>query len=328
MAMHCTSLRRTALLLLCASALFAAAPAEAQKTTIRFGTTSTVSTYIAHYIALDRKFYDAENLQIDTIVAGSAANAIQQLGSGSVDIAQAATDQTLRAITRGAPIIIVSGAVSAAVFRVLGAKSVKDWAGIKGKKVSVGGPSDQTLYFFRTMARKNGLADTDYDLVYAGGTPDRFAHLLSGVVAASVLTNPLDFTALQQGYPDLGLVPHYLPNWAQNNVEVHVAWAQKNRAAVVGFLRAFRKASVYFYDPANRAHVIELLVKDAKNAPEAAEKTYDFFLAEKVVAPDAALFEAGIQANLDAFLEMGEMKVPLPPVSRFVDASFLAEAGK
>ena len=302
--------------------------AEAQKSPVRLGLTSTVSTYVVHYIAQDQGYYEAENLAVEPIVAGSASSAIQQLGGGSLDIAQAATDQTLRAILKGAPIAIVCGAISAATFRVLGAKNVKGWADIKGRKVSVGGPSDQTLYFFHVMARKNGLKDDDYDLVYAGGTPDRFAHLISGVVAAAVLTNPLDFTALRQGYPDLGLVPRYLPSWAQNNVEVNLGWAQKNRRAVVGFIRAFRKATGYFYEPKNRAHVLELLVRDAKNAPEAAAATYDFFLAEKVVAPDAGLFEPGIQANLDAFVEMGEIKPPTPPVSRFVDASFLADSGK
>ena len=295
------------------------------QTKIAFGITSYVSGYVSHFIALDKKFYEAEHLTVETIAAGSAANVIQQLGAGSLDIAQAATNQTLRAIMKGAPITIVCGAVSSAPFRVLGAKGIHGWSDLKGKKISVGGPTDQTLYFFRIMARKNGLADGDYDLLYAGGTPERFAHLLSGAVGAAVLTNPLDFTAIEQGYVDLGTVPSYLPNWAQNNVETSVRWAEKNRDALIGFIRAYAKATEYFYDPKNRDDVIRILIKYAKNEPKAAADTYDFYIKEKVIARNAALFEDGIQANLDAFVELGELK-SAPALKTFIDPQFLAKA--
>ncbi len=37
----------------------------------------------------------------------------------------------------------------------------------------------------------------------------------------AMLTNPVDFSALEQGFVDLGSVPQYLPNWAQNNIGRH-----------------------------------------------------------------------------------------------------------
>src|SRR5207344_852052 len=138
--------------------------------------------------------------------------------------------------------------------------------------------TDVTLYFFRTMARKNGLGDQDYDLLYAGGTPARFAQLVSGAVTAAMLTNPVDFSALEQGYVDLGSVPQYLPNWAQNNILIDSRWAQKNRATVVAFLRAHIKATAYFYDPANREDVIAILAKHTRTAQPVAAATYDLYM--------------------------------------------------
>jgi ABC-type nitrate/sulfonate/bicarbonate transport system substrate-binding protein len=299
-------------------------PVAAQQK-IEFGITSYTANSIAHFIAESKKFYEAEGLSVDTIVAGNAANVIQQLASGSIQVAQSATNQTLRAIMRGAPVIIVSGALSAAPFRVVAAKDIAKWSDLKNKKISVGGPTDQTLYFFRVMARKNGLGDKDYDLVYAGGTPDRFAHLLGHIAAAAVLTNPLDFTALKQGFVDLGEVPNYLPDWAQNNVQINREWGKTHRAAVEAVLRATVKASDFFYDPANREEVIGILAKYTKSDRDSAAATYDFYVKTKAVAVKAALFEKGIQANLDAFVDMGEMKTT-PPVSHFIDPSYLAEA--
>src|SRR6266850_1128251 len=124
---------------------------------ITFGITSATAFSIPHYIANEKKYYEAEGLSVDTIIAGSASNA---------------------------------------PFRMVAAKGTKRWGELKGKSLSVGGLTDVTLYFLRVMARRNGLADQDYDLLYGGGTPNRFAQLVSGAVAAAILTNPHDFAAL------------------------------------------------------------------------------------------------------------------------------------
>ena len=292
---------------------------------ITFGITSTTALSLPHFIAQEKRYYEAEQLAVDTITAGSAARVLQQLAGGSLEMAQVATDQTLRAILHGAPIRIVAGAAANAPFRVVAGKGVKGWSDLKGKIVSVGGVTDVTLYFLRVMARKNGLADQDYDLLYAGGTPDRFAQLLSGGVAAAVLTNPLDFTALEQGFVDLGSVPQYLPHWTQNNILVDTRWAAQHRAEVVAVLRAQIRATQFFYAAANRDEVIGILAKYTRTSPQIAAKTYDLYVAQQVVAPAAVLSADGIRANLDAFVAMGQL-ASAPPAADFIDASFLAEA--
>jgi ABC-type nitrate/sulfonate/bicarbonate transport system substrate-binding protein len=306
-----------------AAILAAAIPARAAE--ILFGITSGTALSLPHYIAEEKKYYAAEDLAVTTYVVGSAAGALQQMAGGSLNMAQAATDQTLRAILRGAPIRIVAGAASNAPFRVVAARNFKGWGDLKGRTVSVGGLTDVTLYFLRVMARKNGLADRDYDLLYGGGSPSRLAQLISGAVVATVLTNPQDFTALERGYVDLGSVPQYLPHWAQNNLLVDTRWAATHRAAVAGFLRAHIKASRYFYDPVNRHDIIAILVKRTRTTPEVAAATYALYVRDEVVAPEAVLFEAGIRANLEAFVAMGELR-EAPALAGFLDTSFLAEA--
>ena len=301
-------------------------PAQAG-TEIAFGITSNTALSLAHYVATDKKYYEAEDLKVDTFVAGSAVGVLQQLAAGSLNMAQAATDQSLRAIFRGAPIRIVAGAASNAPFRVVAAKTIRSWSDLKGKAISVGGLTDVTLYFLRVMARRNGLADQDYDLLYGGGTPNRFAQLASGAVAAAMLTNPVDFSALEQGFVDLGSVPQYLPNWAQNNILVDTRWAQQNRAAVVAFLRAHVKATGYIYDPAHRDDVIAILAKHTRATAQIAAATYDLYVKQQVIARAAGLFKDGIKANFDALVAIGDLAEPRP-LAGFIDASFLAQASK
>jgi NitT/TauT family transport system substrate-binding protein len=298
---------------------------SAQAENVTFGITSATALSLPHYIAEEKKFYAAEGLAIETIAAGSAARVLQQLAAGSLDMAQVATDQSLRAILRGAPVRIVAGAAANAPFRLIAAKNVKSFGDLKGRIVSVGGLTDVTLYFTRVMARRNGLADQDYDLIYAGGTPDRFAQLLSGAVAAAVLTNPVDLVALEQGYVELGNVPQYLPHWTQNNILVDTRWAATHRPAVLAVLRAQIRATRFFYDAANRDEAIGILAKYTKTTTAIAAKSYDLYVRDEVIAREAALSPEGITANFDALKAMGEIEA-VPPLAGFVDASFLAEA--
>lgn len=321
---------KSAFAVLCVGAIasiFGAGARAQAPTTIEFGVTSLVALEAVHFIAEEKKFYEAENLKVETFVGGSAAAVIQQIGGGSLDAADVATNQTMRGIMRGAPIKIIAGSIGNASFRLLGAKGVKGWGDLKGKTISVGGPTDETLYFLRIMARKNGLSDNDYDLIYAGTSPDRFAQLASGGVAATMLGSPFDFTALDQGYVDLGSVPDYLPNWAQDNIVVNTAWMKKNHAAAVALMRARVRATDYFYDPKNRDDVIQILAKYTKSSVKSAADTYDLYVKEQLISPKAALDESGLQDNLDAFVQTGEIK-SAPPVSDFTDASVIADAVK
>lgn len=294
---------------------------------LSFGITSTTAFSLAHYIAAEKQYYAGANLRVDTIVVGAAAGVLHQLAAGSLNVAQAATDQSLRAILRGAPVRIVAGAAANAPFRLIAARSIGSFGGLKGKTISVGGTTDVTLYFLRVMARRNGLADRDYDLIYGGGTPNRFAQLAAGAVAAAILTNPVDFAAIEQGFSNLGSVTNYLPNWAQNNILVDSRWAAQHRAAVVALLRARIRATRFFYDPANRDEVIAILVKATRTTPRVAAATYDLYSALGVIARDAALSLDGIAANFDALIALGDITTP-PPLAGFIDASFLSEAAK
>jgi NitT/TauT family transport system substrate-binding protein len=321
-------MRRRAIIACALSILAGAASCPARAADeVTFGITSNTAFGLAHYIAVEKKYYAAENLKVDSIVAGAAIGVLQQLAAGSLNIAQAATDQSLRAILRGAPIQIIAGAAAKAPFRVVAARTVKGWNDLTGKTVSVGGLTDVTLYFLRVMARRNGLADRDYDLLYGGGTPSRFAQLVSGAVAAAILTNPVDFAALEQRYVDLGSVPRYLPNWAQNNIITDTRWAQRHRAEVVSFLRARIKATNYIYEPANRDDVIATLAKYTSTTQQIAAATYDLYISQQVIAHGAALSDDGIKANFDALVALGDL-TERPPLANFIDESFLAEASK
>ncbi len=70
-------------LVLLAGAAWSAAQAA---TAITFGITSATAFSLAHYVATEKKYYEAEDLNVDTIVAGAAVGVLQQLAAGSLNI--------------------------------------------------------------------------------------------------------------------------------------------------------------------------------------------------------------------------------------------------
>ena len=75
---------------------------------------------------------------------------------------------------------LAARALTAALFGLTAAAAAAQGFPSKPIRIIVntapGGLTDVTLYFLRVMARRNALADQDYDLLYGGGTPNRFAH--------------------------------------------------------------------------------------------------------------------------------------------------------
>ena len=96
---------------------------------------------------------------------------------------------------------------------------------------------------------------------------------------------------------------------------------------MVGFLRARIKATNYIYEPANRDDVIAALVKYTSTTQQVAAATYDLYISQHVIASGDVLAEDGIKANFDALIALGDLTRP-PPLTNFIDGSFLAETSK
>src|SRR5205823_5642927 len=154
---------------------------------------------------------------------------------------------------------------------------ITTWAEHRGKTAIVGGPQDNTVFFFRTMARAAGLRDDEYDFQFAGSTPSRYAALKSGGVDAAILTDPFDFQAEQEGYRKLdSLVPKYLnvDNYAGVSTAARSDWAKEHADEVTRWVRAYTRAVAWMYDPANKEEVFAILAPPLNLNPESFEHVY------------------------------------------------------
>jgi NitT/TauT family transport system substrate-binding protein len=102
---------------------------------------------------------------------------------------------------RRAPIVSFINRSNNASYVILRGKALSSISQLRGKTIIVGGPNDVTLVFMDTALAAYKLKPEDLTYRFAGGTPERFAALLSGTVDASILLPPFSFRAESAGYP-------------------------------------------------------------------------------------------------------------------------------
>ena len=111
------------------------------------------------------------------------------------------------------------------------------------------------------MAKAEGLAKTDYDVIVVGATAARLAGLRSGAVAASLLLPPVLFEAEDAGFVNLGLVYPYTKDLPFAGFEVNRAWAMAHLELAKRMLAAFDQGVAWFYDDKNRDEAISILAE-------------------------------------------------------------------
>jgi NitT/TauT family transport system substrate-binding protein len=232
----------------------------------------------ALYIGMDEGFFAERGIEIDLIYGPSVATLLQQLTGGSLDIAASAgLVDPVHAVEHGAAVSIVRIEGQVAPYALLAEAKVKTIAELKGKTVSIDEPTGITLTYLQRMLEPSGLKTGDYDLIYQGATSARFAALQSGAAQAAMLNPPASFTAMGLGFTNLGYVRDYAADLPFAGTVVQNGWAEAHKELVRGFVAAFTKSVLWFYDPANRATAMTDLIRHTKQQPEMVATTYDFF---------------------------------------------------
>lgn len=271
-------------------------------------------------IAEAQGYLKEAGIELDMVGAQSTAAAMQQLAAGSGNMATGGLTDPLYAIDKGAKIALLRILAQVPPYTLWAKPNLKSFADLRGKVVMVGGAKDITRIYYERMVTPNGLKKTDYDLMYAGTTPARFAALQSGGVDASILLPPFSFKAEGLGFSLVGRLSDYVKDLPFTALAVNVEWANSRKPLVTSFLKAYRRGVEWFYEDKNRAAAIQLLINKSRAAPSDAEATYDYFKAIKVFGLDGEITPESIGIMVKILAESGDLTSGDP--QRFINPAF------
>jgi NitT/TauT family transport system substrate-binding protein len=125
------------------------------------------------YLAIDRGYYAEAGLDV-SIQDGSAADLLQQVGSGSIDFIITGGDALTLGVAAGIPVTYVMAELQKYPVGVIaladGGMTLTAPADLKGKRVGVSGPNGSTYIGLLALLNAGGLTLDDVEVVTIGFT--------------------------------------------------------------------------------------------------------------------------------------------------------------
>jgi ABC-type nitrate/sulfonate/bicarbonate transport system substrate-binding protein len=302
----------------------AAAPAQTRVSDVSLAINAPGGGNWPVYIADQQGFFKGEGLNVSIVTSGSNVNTINMLATGAANFALDGSDIEIEAAARKLPMKIIAPEFGPNPYTLVAKASIASWADLKGKRIVLGSPQDVSSLTFEAMAQAQHLSLADFDVSASPSSSSRYTALLSGSIEATVLSQPFDILAQEQGLRVLQTASDLIKVWADTCFAVNTTWAATpaNRDAAVRFVRALRKAVAFGY--ANQAGAVAALVKATNIAQTTADKSYEIDFKQKKVFTinDKTSLAPGLAAMAAIAVKGGAMTT-VPPAGDYFDPSYL-----
>ena len=314
-------------IVLCFSAVFFLAPLVAAQT-LKVGITSKTLFFMPYYIGQKKGFYTAENLKVEPVLIGRSDVQLAALLAGELQFGSLNADATIVINEKGGNLKVIAGVDNSAPYILVGGKTIKKIDDLKGSRIGVSALRGGATSILLDYLKSKGLHyPRDFTMVViSGGTSARLTALESGAIAGGVLGIPYSDIAIDQGFNRLGDTLEAIPSYQFNAVTINPAWAEKNRATVVRFLKAHIRSLRWIYEQPEQA--AEFFTQEMGVKPPYARRGVDYFTKNKIFPIDGGFTLEGLKVNIEVQARDGVLKEPLPPPEKYVDPSYLQQAQK
>ena len=287
------------------------------------------------WVAQEKGFFAKNGLEVKVTPTPSSVFQLTNLIEGKFDIAMTAIDNLIayregqgEAKVDGPDLIAFMGGDNG-FLRLVAVPEVKTLADLRGKTVSVDARTTGYAFVLFEMLGRGGLVlDRDFTVERAGGVLQRFQALMEKKHAATLLLSPFELQAEAKGFTRLGNATDVLGAYQGLVGGARKGWADANRDAVVGYIRAFSEAVDWLYDPRNKDEAVAIFRKDLPNVPEqGAQAAYGVLLAPSGGFQKKAQIDLeGVRTVLALRSKYAEPKKNLTDPNKYYDPSFYQAA--
>jgi ABC-type nitrate/sulfonate/bicarbonate transport system substrate-binding protein len=218
---------------------------------------------------------------------------------------------------------------------LLGSKSVKKLADLKGRSLASNGPQTTATQAVIAILQRGAhlTPEKDYTFVAAGNAGARAAALAAGKIDGISAAQPYVYNLIDEGYPVLATERQYVPNYVLGTLAVNKDWAEKNRPLLVSILKTMLQLGHWLVVPANKDAVIAKLADDMTEGTNKIGADYARRMYTDTVFVKGGVVDGGFAdrklftSTLDLLAERGLItKSDYPPLDQIVDYRYLNEA--
>jgi ABC-type nitrate/sulfonate/bicarbonate transport system substrate-binding protein len=201
---------------------------------------------------------------------------------------------------------------------------ITSFAQLRGKPFAVDALATGFSFVLRRILEKNGIAPGEYSLDPLGATQRRFDAIAAGQCVGAVVSTPFDLLGQQKyGFHVLASALETLGHYEATIIMARRSWAAAHRPALSAFVRAYRDAVTWLYDPANRTEAMAILVRAADLPADVVAQVTPAILGSPYFTRDGAFDIAGIQTVLELRAAYATPKKALGPPAKYIDTSYL-----
>ena len=282
-------------------------PASAAGTPMTIGINSMTAIYWPTYVARAKGFYARNGIDADVILTGSPVKGVQQLISGSLDIAHPTLYTAVNALAQGANFTLVGCIVNTLPYSMVARPEIKSAADIKGQVVMLAFKSDLQTIMWRDWLKSKGVDPASVDQIYDPQAANRYAALATKNAVVSLLNAPFDLRANAEGNHTLLEFGPLSQGYAMAVVAARPDYIKAHPVEVRAYLKATQEAIDWLYDPANKAEAIAILARDTKQDPAIAAATYDdYVLHQKPFDRALDLPDSFLKRTLASAIDLGD----------------------
>ena len=305
---------RFAIFLIFVGVLWIAAVTEAADSKVRVAIPSESMAQIAFYVGIEKGYYKQEGLDVDLILMRAPVANLSLIG-GDVNFSTVPA-AALNAALRGAPLRVVYSTFYRPMHWLYAKPQIRNIKDLKNKRIGVDGRGGAMEMLVREILEKSGINDEkNTPLLALGVQSNRFTALESGVVDATILTFPLNFTAEAAGFRPL-------VSFLEQDDMVQLAGTLVLREPVSdpSLVEKFIKGTMkgLLFSRVNRTETAGILGKRIKVKSDLALRIYD--LARPGLSTDGTVGEDLQRKVLDQTVELVGLKQS-PPIQKFFDFS-------
>jgi ABC-type nitrate/sulfonate/bicarbonate transport system substrate-binding protein len=253
--------------------------AEVQCKDINLGWSGQGSwTTLPYVVAKEKGFFEKEGLKVQLITFRGTNLMLTALLAGELDYATILPFLT-GAASRGLPVKILAAVTKSSSYVIISRPEIENVKALRGKKLGINSFGSSADYAAYAAVSRSGM-DPNKDLTIlpiGGGSPERFAALVSGTVDATVVTSPAEYAAEKQGLRvlisarelgELVRIPITGIGATQKKME-------KDSDEIVRLLRALRLSTLYLLQ--NPEYSVALFQKIMRVEPALADKLFKLY---------------------------------------------------
>jgi len=216
---------------------------------LRVGIVAPIFNNMPVWIGQAYGHFEREGLRVVDDVRYSIPKVTEGVLTGELEVAIGTPESAIADQESGGDLTIVAGNAHYLTNTLIGRRGLTAIEELRGGVVGSAAVDQGTGLLMQAMLEQHGLVkDRDYELRGIGVASDRWELLQRGELDAGLQTPPHSYIAEEAGFPALGEIADYVPDYQFTTINVRASWASEHAGRLSAFLRGMLHATRFMAD--------------------------------------------------------------------------------